>query len=179
MTGFTDSKDFPVTPGAFQQNSAAGGSAFITKLNPAGNALAYSTYLGGDEPATGADIAVEAAGKAYITGGIGAVRVAPSLNSEGARSGVDVFVIKIVSPPRIFTASVLGKRLIVAGKGFDKGAVIFVNGAEQQTKNDESNSATILIAKKAGKNIAPGQQVVIQVRNADGTLSQSFSFTRS
>src|SRR5262249_28121022 len=42
--------------------------AVVTKLSPAGNALVYSTYLGGyaDERALG--IAVDAAGSAYVTG---------------------------------------------------------------------------------------------------------------
>ena len=91
VAGQTNSTDFPVTQGAFQvQNNAAGlkvGNAFVTKLNPAGTALVYSTYLGGSgEPVVsiggdrsaqsvptgeedGADaIAVDAAGNAYVTG---------------------------------------------------------------------------------------------------------------
>jgi hypothetical protein len=68
VTGDTDSTDFPTTPGAYQ--TALGGSdAFVTKLNPTGTALLYSTYLGGT---TGDDygrgIAVDAAGNAYVTG---------------------------------------------------------------------------------------------------------------
>ena len=51
MAGETFSSDFPVTPGAYQttNNAAAnqGTNAFVTKLNPAGTALVYSTYLGG------------------------------------------------------------------------------------------------------------------------------------
>jgi len=48
ITGYTASKDFPTTPGAYQPSSGGGGSdAFVTKLNAAGNTLVYSTYLGG------------------------------------------------------------------------------------------------------------------------------------
>ena len=55
MTGGTTSLDFPVTPGAFQtQNpelatdeSQTPMTAFVTKLNPIGSALVYSTFLGG------------------------------------------------------------------------------------------------------------------------------------
>ena len=49
VTGQTYSTDFPVTSGAFQTTSngeAGGGVAFVTKLNPSGSALIYSTYLG-------------------------------------------------------------------------------------------------------------------------------------
>ena len=75
VTGDTGSRDFPVTAGAIKRTKGEfGGDAFVTKLTPAGNALAYSTYLGG-ELTTGAggsdggrDIAVDCAGNAYVTG---------------------------------------------------------------------------------------------------------------
>ena len=40
----------------------------MTKLNPAGSALVYSTYLGGSGDDNGNGIAVDAAGNAYVTG---------------------------------------------------------------------------------------------------------------
>ena len=60
------SSDFPITTGAFQTTSGRG--AFVTKLNPVGSALVYSTYLGGSDGAYGAGIAIDASGNAYITG---------------------------------------------------------------------------------------------------------------
>jgi hypothetical protein len=71
VTGWTESRDFPTTPGAFQTTSIAGRYAFVTKLNAAGSALVYSTYLGaanGYSPASGSSIAVDAAGDACVTG---------------------------------------------------------------------------------------------------------------
>src|SRR5580658_2532129 len=49
VVGFTSSPDFPATSGAFQSASQAGNgqSAFVTKFNPAGTQLVYSTFLGG------------------------------------------------------------------------------------------------------------------------------------
>ena len=49
VTGFTQSPDFPTTAGAFDRTGAAGNNldAFVTKLNPTGTALVYSTFLGG------------------------------------------------------------------------------------------------------------------------------------
>jgi len=84
---------------------------------------------------------------------------------------------RLVPAPRIIMASVAGKKLIVAGENFDPGAVILVNGEEQKTRNDEQNPQTMLIGKRAGKNIKPGDRV--QVRNPDGTLSAEFIFTGS
>src|SRR5207247_1970406 len=70
VTGLTFSKDFPTTPGAFQSTPIplAGNNAFVTKLNPTGSALVYSTYLGGNNDDQGLGIAVDAAGNAYVAG---------------------------------------------------------------------------------------------------------------
>jgi hypothetical protein len=70
VTGSTDSKDFPTTPGAFQTNPGGpnGTDAFVTKLNPGGTALVYSTYLGGSSNDGGSGIAVDGAGDAFVTG---------------------------------------------------------------------------------------------------------------
>ena len=69
ITGRTGSLDFPTTPGAFDTSANGIGDAFVTKLNPAGNTLEYSTYLGGNGGSTyGFAIAINATGNAYVTG---------------------------------------------------------------------------------------------------------------
>jgi Beta-propeller repeat len=74
VTGWTDSTDFPVTPGAFQMSykgSAGTGNAFVSKLNPAEQgplSLVYSTYLGGASGDRAFGIAVDNQGSAYVTG---------------------------------------------------------------------------------------------------------------
>ena len=60
---------FPVTPGAFQTSFNGFTDAFVTKLNSAGTALVYSTFLGGSVNDSGSGIAVNAAGNAYVSGG--------------------------------------------------------------------------------------------------------------
>jgi hypothetical protein len=81
VAGQTGSTDFPVTPGAFQTtlNAAASGltDAFVTKLNPTGAALVYSTYLGGSGSSDGSAgdagnaIALDTAGNVYVAGQAG------------------------------------------------------------------------------------------------------------
>ncbi len=66
---------FPVTPGAFQTEPPGGrfsAIGFVTKLNEAGSALVYSTYLGGSVGASdsGVRLAVDKQGKACLTGGV-------------------------------------------------------------------------------------------------------------
>ena len=69
VTGETGAADFPTTVGAFD-TSYSGGSrdVFVTKLNPAGSALAYSTFLGGGATDLGIGITVDGAGSAYACG---------------------------------------------------------------------------------------------------------------
>jgi hypothetical protein len=68
VTGNTYSSNFPTTPGAFQTRFGGEGDAVLSKLNAAGSALIYSTYLGGTSFDVGEGIAVDAAGNAYVTG---------------------------------------------------------------------------------------------------------------
>ncbi|HEY2822860.1 MAG TPA: SBBP repeat-containing protein [Candidatus Acidoferrum sp.] len=73
IVGTTGATDFPTTAGAFQRTrTGATANAFVTKLNSAGSALVYSTYLGGSgasgkfDNATG--VAVDSAGNVYVAG---------------------------------------------------------------------------------------------------------------
>jgi hypothetical protein len=92
VTGNTEFSVFPTTPGAFDTTFSAGG-VFVTKLNVTGNALVYSTFLGGGE---GNGIALDAVGNAYVTGTSG-----PNFpTTAGAfdtswNGGGDVFVTKL------------------------------------------------------------------------------------
>ena len=79
VIGSTTSTDFPTTAGAFQKTVSAGNCGtvsqpspcnhvFVTKLNAAGTALVYSTYLGGSRNDLGNGLAVDASGALYVTG---------------------------------------------------------------------------------------------------------------
>lgn len=68
VAGSTKSTDFPTTSGAFQTVNAGNQDAFVSKLNPAGASLIYSTYLGGSNDEWGLGIAVGPTGRAFITG---------------------------------------------------------------------------------------------------------------
>src|SRR4029077_18681903 len=68
VTGYTQSANFPTTVNAFQSASPGPGDAFVFKLNSSGNALLYSTYLGGSDGDFAYGIAVDSSGNAYVTG---------------------------------------------------------------------------------------------------------------
>lgn len=76
------------------------------------------------------------------------------------------------------SASLVGKKLLVFGQGFQAGAKLLLNGAQQKTVSDEVSPTTNLFGKKSGKFISPGQTVTLQVANPDGAVSPEFKFTR-
>lgn len=74
ITGRTTSSNFPVVnPIQAAYSGGPGADAFVTKFNPAGSAIVYSTYLGGNAGTEGGftagfSIKVDSAGNAYVTG---------------------------------------------------------------------------------------------------------------
>ncbi len=74
VTGYTYSYNFPLKnplQGSLGYGKGTLGTqvdAFVTKLNPSGSGLIYSTYLGGSLSDSAVGIAVDRAGEAYVTG---------------------------------------------------------------------------------------------------------------
>jgi chitinase len=101
-------------------------------------------------------------------------------NGLSLSNAIGPFLHGLTAGPMISGASVEGRNLIVKGSGFDTGAVILVNLQAERTVNEASDPTDTLIgvkvAKKAG--ITPGRTVRLQVRNADGSLSNQIDFTR-
>jgi hypothetical protein len=121
VTGETLSADFPTTAGAFENSF----DAFVTKLNPAGSSLAYSTYLGGSGLDTGYGIAVDSAGAAYVTGTTaGGFPTTAGAFDTGANGNRDAFVTKL-DPAR----TGLAYSTYLGGGGIDQGLGIAVDSA--------------------------------------------------
>ena len=129
VTGTTYSTDFPTTPGTFQTKLAGIDDAFVTKINPTGSALLYSTHLGGstgsfDQEAHG--IAVDSAGNASVTGWTSASDF-PTMNPVQVAYGggaEDAFVTKINA-----TGSALVYSTYLGGSDYDYGLAIAVDKA--------------------------------------------------
>lgn len=68
VTGGADSADFPVTSGVWQNEKAGARDAFIAKLSTNGDALLYSTFLGGASSDCGVDIKADNDGNVYLAG---------------------------------------------------------------------------------------------------------------
>jgi hypothetical protein len=99
VTGYTDSTDFPATPGAYQQSGQY--AAFVTKLNPGGSGradLIASTYLEGSGDA-GYGISLQVAGGLYyplVAGGTGPnFRTTPNATQAYFGGNTDAFLTKL------------------------------------------------------------------------------------
>src|SRR5271166_6401499 len=68
VVGSTTSTDYPIVTGALQATLSGASNGFVTKLNGIGNALVYSTYLGGGTGDFAVAVAVDSAKNAYVTG---------------------------------------------------------------------------------------------------------------
>jgi hypothetical protein len=103
ITGETSSTNFHRVNSL--RNSAAGGrDVFVTKLNPSGSTILFSTYLGGGADEVGNAIAADDSGAAYITGGTLSLNFSTSTPLQPRRGGgMDAFISKLdttaASPP--------------------------------------------------------------------------------
>ncbi len=99
VTGTTESSNFP-TIDAYQPNINGFLDAFVTKIARSGDAILWSTYLGGSGPENGNDIAVQPQGSVFVTGATGstdfpAVNAIQSTNRSTLPATADVFVSRI------------------------------------------------------------------------------------
>lgn len=117
VVGGTLSSDFP-TVGAIEGDSAEQ-DAFIAKLTPSGDALAYSTYLGGSGGDSAADVAVNASGAAFVTGGTSSTDFDTVNPFEGDSGGGDVFVSRLTP-----SGDALAYSTYLGGSGGESGVAI-------------------------------------------------------
>src|SRR5262249_7486083 len=140
VAGSTSSASFPTVnafqsvyggPGASQTGNVPQSNGFIAKLNPKGNALLYSSYLGGSTAAGGrpADsiqaVAVDSSGAAYVTGSEQSTDF-PTVNplQIGNNGAADAFVSKVNA-----SGNALDYSTYLGGSGADVGRAIAVDGS--------------------------------------------------
>jgi hypothetical protein len=95
LTGATQSTDFPALD-AYDDSHNGDYDVFLTRFNPNGDSLVYSTFLGGSESDKGRAVAVDRLGSAYVTGEVKSpdfpVRAAYDGNFDGQS---DAFIAKL------------------------------------------------------------------------------------
>jgi hypothetical protein len=168
IAGYTDSIDFPTTTGAFQQ-SYGGGSydGFLAKLNAAGSALVYATYLGGFGNDTAAGVALDPAGNIYMTGQTQSANF-PTLNPvQAIGSEIDAFVVKMNASGQIQYSTYLGGTGVSGGTGIaaDAAGNAYVTGFTDtpdfpvtsnayQAVNNGSYNAFVAVLNASGSSIS-------------------------
>jgi hypothetical protein len=152
LTGRVSSTSFPIHPAgtAAQPKKARHDDAFVLKLNPQGNQLLYSTFLGGNGADEARGIAVDAAGNAYVAGQTVSSDF-PLKNAmlSNLRTG-DAFVTKVNATGTQFIFSTY-----LGGSGWDDalGVAVDARGNAYVTgysNSDDFPSATWLPARRAG-----------------------------
>lgn len=139
VTGETASDDFPTTPGVLQEDAGPRHcidtctDAFVTKLAASGSALVYSTYLFGELDDSGASIAVDGEGNAYVAGATTSSLFPMADAFQAKNAGLaDAFVVKLAPDgARLLRSSYLGGSKSGAGQspqtGWDTGSAIAVD----------------------------------------------------
>jgi hypothetical protein len=148
VTGLTTSLDFPPAPAAPRLGPGGGYDAFVVKLNAAGSAFVYSTYLGGsdDENYHGGvsygGIAIDENDQAYVTGLTKSKDFPTTANvySTDLNGYSDAYVSKLNA-----ACNALVYSTFLGGKGFDGGQGIAVDqfGQAYVTGQDESGDLPV------------------------------------
>ena len=167
VTGLTHSANFPITVGAFQTTFGSNNDAFVSKLNPAGSALIYSTYLGGSSNDQGSAIAVDSTGSAYVTGSTGSANfpITAGAFQPTFVGGVDAFVSKL-NP----AGSALVYSTYLGGNSTDQGYGIAVdsNGSAYVTGYTSSANFPIM-ASSYQITFGGGQDAFVSKLNPAGS----------
>jgi uncharacterized protein (TIGR03437 family) len=142
VSGITESSNFPLLNTMQGRN---GFDAFVTKINAAGSALMYSTFLGGNGRDEGFSIAVDGAGDAYVAGGTNSgdfPRVNPFQNAY--RESVcgtspliffcpDGFISKLSFRPGLFVGGMVSAASFAPGTPVSPGSIVALFGADMTT----------------------------------------------
>lgn len=147
IAGGTESADYPTTSGAYDMSFNGGiTDAFVTKLNASGNALVYSTYIGGATNDRAAGIAIDGSGNACIIGStltplIGFVGYPTTAGAyDTASNGLsDLFVTKLNA-----AGSGLLYSTFIGGRRDDRGDGIAIDASGNAYVSGYSSSTTIV-----------------------------------
>lgn len=116
VLGQTGSADFPTSQGAFDRTCGQDGTcdgttdAVVTKFNPRGSRLLFSTYLGGSSIEQPRGIAADGLGEVYVTGGTFSsdFPVSPGAYQTASKGGLDAFITKLTATGSLAYSTFLG-----------------------------------------------------------------------
>ena len=166
VMGFSSSLDFPTTVGAFDRTSNGDFDVTLTKLNPSGSGLIYSTYLGGQGSDTGGGLVVNDAGEAYVSGGTGSLNFPTTAGAlHTPPDGSDNFVTKFNA-----TGSALVYSAVFGGTAIDGTSAIDLDAASNAWITGTTTSADYpTTADAADRSLNGGADAFISELNANGS----------
>jgi hypothetical protein len=173
VVGTTTSTNFPLS-NAIQVSLQGGQDAFVSKLDPTGSVLLFSTYLGGPSLDYGNAIAVDNAGSAYIGGNVASIQgvegfpVTSGAAQFSPPGGGDAYVTKLnASGGKVYAT-------YVGGSGADTAdgiAVDRVTGAAVLTGTTQSTNFPTTVLTSL---ISPPDAYIAQLNPA----GSAYSFAR-
>jgi hypothetical protein len=118
LAGITQYEEFP-TLNAFQGSRAGQDDGFVAKLNAAGSALVFSTFLGGTADEQLNDIVLDSSGNVYVTGETRSTDFPTQNPYQGANAGGshDAFFTKLTGSGAMTYSSYLGGSSEDRGRG--------------------------------------------------------------
>ena len=164
VTGWTQSSNFPLM-GAIQSRLLGSRNGFVTKLNPAGTAILYSTYLGGSNHDQGNSIAVDSTGAAYVTGDVSSSNfpVVNAWQATLAGGQQDAFVAKLNPAGNALVFSTY-----IGGTAADHGAAIALDTAQNVYITGSTYSANFPLAAATQSKIGGGQDAFVAELSSNG-----------
>jgi hypothetical protein len=174
VTGFTSSTDFPSTAGAFDRTQGGGEDVFVSKINAAGTALSYSTFVGWTADEQGKGIALDRENCAYITGKTTSTffPIIGTSYDTNYNLGGDIFVSKLNS-----AGSGLLYSTFLGGSSEDDGKDIALDGSGNAYVVGYSYSIDYPTAGSEYDHFHNGNRdVVVSKLNASGTALSYSTF---
>jgi hypothetical protein len=168
VTGWTEALNFPID-NAVEASNQGGVDVIVAKLNAAGTALIYATYIGGRSNDQGAGIAVDSLGQAYVTGVTSSSNFPLVLSNRGGIGGTTTaFALKLNA-----TGNTLLYSGYLGGTVYDTGAAIAVDTNFNAYVSGTTQSSNFPTLNPTQASFGGGVDVFVTKLNSAGTITFS------
>lgn len=168
VVGTTQSPNFPLVNPLQAAYGGGTDNAFVSKLNASGNALIYSTYLGGSTSDGGSGIAVDSSGNAYIVGTTYSADFPLASPFQASCGGCPtkshVFVSKLNA-----SGSALVYSTYLGGSFYDNGSAIAVDSSGNAYITGETESTDFPLAIPLQASLSFGPDAFVTKLNSSGS----------
>jgi Beta-propeller repeat len=166
LAGQTDSSNFPTSAGVLQPVNNGGVDAVVTKLNPAGSGIVFSTYLGGSSDELGNAIAIDWSHNVYVGGATASMDFPISAGAFQTSIGgsYDAFVTELNS-----TATTIVFSTYLGGSGSDQATALVLDASSNVWLTGSSSSTNFPLLNALQGQAAGGNDVFVTNLNSTGS----------